>query len=149
MLELPRIEQRLDGRPTLIIIEEAWAPLMRSVFAQRVRQWLMALRKENAAVLLVAHGASQLLDVSGGVLLAEACPTRVFLPNADATVAAYGALGLGERECARLARAVPKRDYYMVTPRGYTNKYTWDGATLPGQRPGHSLNLAPQTPAEE
>jgi type IV secretion system protein TrbE len=113
-----RIEQRLDGRPTLIIIEEAWAPLMRSVFAQRVRQWLMALRKENAAVLLVAHGASQLLDVPGGVLLAEACPTRVFLPNADATVAAYGALGLGERECARLARAVPKRDYYMVTPRG-------------------------------
>src|SRR4051812_9369165 len=28
---------------------------------------------------------------------------------------------------------------YMVTPRGYTNKYTWDGSVLPGQRPGHSL----------
>jgi precorrin-3B C17-methyltransferase len=28
---------------------------------------------------------------------------------------------------------------YMVTPRGYTNKYTWDGEVLPGQRPGHSL----------
>ena len=28
---------------------------------------------------------------------------------------------------------------YMVTPRGYTNKYTWDGAVLDGQRPGHSL----------
>jgi precorrin-3B C17-methyltransferase len=28
---------------------------------------------------------------------------------------------------------------YMVTPRGYTNKYTWDGDVLPGQRPGHSL----------
>jgi type IV secretion system protein TrbE len=118
-----RIEQRLDGRPTLIIIEEAWAPLMRSVFAARVRQWLLTLRKENAAVLLVAHGAAQLLDVPGGLLLAEACPTRVFLPNADAaasaaSLAAYGALGLGERECQRLARAAPKRDYYMVTPRG-------------------------------
>jgi precorrin-3B C17-methyltransferase len=30
---------------------------------------------------------------------------------------------------------------YMVTPRGYTNKYTWDGATLPGQTPGRSLVL--------
>jgi precorrin-3B C17-methyltransferase len=32
---------------------------------------------------------------------------------------------------------------YMVTPRGYTNKYTWDGEALPGQRPGHSLVIAP------
>jgi precorrin-3B C17-methyltransferase len=28
---------------------------------------------------------------------------------------------------------------FMVTPRGYTNKYTWSGETLPGQRPAHSL----------
>jgi precorrin-3B C17-methyltransferase len=28
---------------------------------------------------------------------------------------------------------------YMVTPRGYTNKYTWDGDALPGQTPGRSL----------
>lgn len=28
---------------------------------------------------------------------------------------------------------------YMVTPRGYTNKYTWDGEVLPGQKPGRSL----------
>ena len=28
---------------------------------------------------------------------------------------------------------------YMVTPRGYTNKYTWDGEVLPGQRPARSL----------
>jgi precorrin-3B C17-methyltransferase len=32
---------------------------------------------------------------------------------------------------------------YMVTPRGYTNKYTWDGAALPGQTPGRSLVLEP------
>jgi precorrin-3B C17-methyltransferase len=28
---------------------------------------------------------------------------------------------------------------YMVTPRGYTNKYTWDGETIAGQTPGRSL----------
>jgi precorrin-3B C17-methyltransferase len=31
---------------------------------------------------------------------------------------------------------------YMVTPRGYTNKYTWDGEALPGQTPGRSLVVA-------
>jgi len=33
---------------------------------------------------------------------------------------------------------------YMVTPRGYTNKYNWDGSVLDGQRPGHSLVLEGQ-----
>jgi precorrin-3B C17-methyltransferase len=28
---------------------------------------------------------------------------------------------------------------YMVTPRGYTNKYTWDGEAIAGQMPGRSL----------
>ncbi len=31
---------------------------------------------------------------------------------------------------------------YMVTPRGYANKYTWDGEARPGQTPGRSLNLS-------
>jgi precorrin-3B C17-methyltransferase len=35
---------------------------------------------------------------------------------------------------------------YMVTPRGYTNKYTWDGEVLPGQRPARSLVVDPPTP---
>jgi precorrin-3B C17-methyltransferase len=38
---------------------------------------------------------------------------------------------------------------YMVTPRGYTNKYSWDGEVLPGQRSGHSLVIpAPPAAAE-
>ena len=28
---------------------------------------------------------------------------------------------------------------YMITPRGYANKYTWDGEVLPGQTPARSL----------
>lgn len=30
---------------------------------------------------------------------------------------------------------------YLVTPRGYTNKYTWDGKAKEGQKPGRSLRL--------
>ena len=37
---------------------------------------------------------------------------------------------------------------YMITPRGYTNKYTWDGAALPGQTPGRSLVLEPPLEGE-
>ena len=41
---------------------------------------------------------------------------------------------------------------HMVTPRGYANKYTWDGEALPGQTPGRSLVVgaaAPSSAGEE
>ena len=37
---------------------------------------------------------------------------------------------------------------YMVTPRGYTNKYRFDGVVLPGQRPGFSLVVPPVSEAD-
>ncbi len=37
---------------------------------------------------------------------------------------------------------------YMVTPRGYSNKYSFDGAVLPGQRPGFSLVVPPVSEAD-
>ena len=38
---------------------------------------------------------------------------------------------------------------YMVTPRGYTNKYTWTGDALPGQMPGRSLVVGAQEQEDE
>lgn len=37
---------------------------------------------------------------------------------------------------------------YMVTPRGYTNKYGFNGEVLPGQRPGFSLVVPPTLEAD-
>jgi type IV secretion/conjugal transfer VirB4 family ATPase len=117
-----RMEQRLDGSPTLMVFEELWAALMRSVFADKIKQWLLTLRKQNVAVVLVAHSVGQLADVPNRHVLLESCPTRIFLPNPDAaareTAGLYGDLGLNAREVETLARAVPKRHYYFASPRG-------------------------------
>ena len=37
---------------------------------------------------------------------------------------------------------------YMVTPRGYRNKYTSDGEVRDGQRPGYSLVLGDAVPVQ-
>jgi len=117
-----RVERRLTGRPTLIVIEELWGALMRSAFAGKIRQWLLTLRKQNAAVVLVAHSVAQLRDAPNAAVLWESCPTRIYLPNADAaapaTAAVYAAMGLGDGEIATIAGAVPKRDYYFTSPKG-------------------------------
>ena len=44
-----RIEGRLDGRPTLLIIDEGWLVLDDPAFAQQLREWLKTLRKKNAS----------------------------------------------------------------------------------------------------
>src|SRR5206468_3320410 len=33
------VERRLGGRPTLILVDEAWLPLMHSLFGPRLNQW--------------------------------------------------------------------------------------------------------------
>jgi type IV secretion system protein VirB4 len=115
-----RIEQRLDGSPTLIIIEELWAPLMRSLFADTIKQWLLTLRKYNAAVVLVAHSPTQLAATPNAQVIVDSCPTRIFLPNASASASGarhgYHDLGLNDQEIALVASAVPKRDYYLTSP---------------------------------
>lgn len=117
-----RVERQLDGRPTLLVIEELWAPLMRTVFANRIKQWLLTLRKQNAAVMLVAHTPSQLDTVPAKQVLIESCPTKIMLPNPEATspanVRAYRDLGLNDRELEIIAGAIPKRDYYVKSPLG-------------------------------
>ena len=118
-----RVEEQLSaGRPTLIVIEEAWAALMRSLFADRINRWLLTLRKENAAVVMVAHSAVQLAALENRHLLVESCPTRIFLPNADAleegSARLYEGLGLNRTEVGIVGRARRKRDYYFSSPQG-------------------------------
>lgn len=115
------LERRLTGAPTLLAVEELGGYLHREVFARRIGQYLLELRKKNAGLVLVHQNVTGLLDspLRGAVL---DVPTRIYLPNPSATepalAEAYGSLGLNERQVEILARATPKRDYYVVTPRG-------------------------------
>jgi type IV secretion/conjugal transfer VirB4 family ATPase len=117
-----RIEQRLDGSPTLILIDEAWMALMHSLFGARVNQWLLQLRKQNAAVVLATQSPAQLAELPQRHTIIDSCVTKIFLPNPDAATPTgappYHDLGLNARERAILARAVPQRHYYVKSPRG-------------------------------
>jgi type IV secretion system protein VirB4 len=117
-----RIEQRLDGSPTLIEIDEAWMALMHSLFGPRVNQWLLTLRKQNAAVVLATQSPAQLAQLPHRHTIVDSCPTRIYLPNPDAVTAAqaplYRDLGLNDREVAIIAGAQAKRHYYLKSPRG-------------------------------
>jgi type IV secretion/conjugal transfer VirB4 family ATPase len=117
-----RLEERFDGKPTLLVLDEAWLFLDNPLFAARIREWLKVLRKKNVAVVFATQS---LADISGSSIapaIVESCPQRIFLPNDRAVEPqareAYERFGLNERQIELIARATPKRDYYLQSRRG-------------------------------
>ncbi|MFT9089935.1 MAG: conjugal transfer protein TrbE [Gluconacetobacter sp.] len=117
-----RIEGRLDGRPTLLVIDEGWLVLDDGDFAGQLREWLKTLRKKNASVVFATQSLSDIANSRIAPTVVESCPTRIFLPNERAIEPQIGAIyrdfGLNDRQIAIIARAASKREYYCQTQRG-------------------------------
>ena len=117
-----RIGDRLDGRPTLLIIDEGWLALDDEGFAGQLREWLKTLRKRNASVIFATQSLSDIDGSNIAPAIIESCPTRLLLPNERAIepqiTAIYRRFGLNDRQIEILARATPKRDYYCQSRRG-------------------------------
>jgi type IV secretion system protein VirB4 len=102
-----RIDERLDGHPTMILIDEGWKALDDEVFAARIRDWLKTLRKRNALVGFATQSARDALDSRIASALVEQTATMVFMPNARAREEDYcGGFGLTSHELA-LIRSLP------------------------------------------
>lgn len=117
-----RIGDRLDGRPTLLIVDEGWLALDDEGFAAQLREWLKTLRKKNASVVFATQS---LADIDGSAIapaIIESCQTRLLLPNERAIepqiTTIYRRFGLNDRQIEILSRATPKRDYYCQSRRG-------------------------------
>jgi type IV secretion system protein VirB4 len=122
-----RLEERFaaestGGRPTLLVLDEAWVFLADGLFAATIHQWLKVLRKRNVAVIFATQSLSDIADSPIAPALIENSLTRIFLPNARAMEPAvrkvYESFGLSEQQLRLLASAVPKKDYYYQSREG-------------------------------
>jgi len=117
-----RLEARFDGRPTLLVLDEAWVFLDDPLFASRIREWLKVLRKKNVAVIFATQSLADVAASTIAPAVIESCPSRIFLPNERAQepqqADAYAQFGLNARQIEIIARAIPKRDYYFQSRRG-------------------------------
>lgn len=94
-----RIDERLAGEPTMILIDEGWKALDDEVFAARIRDWLKTLRKRNALVGFATQSARDALDSRISTALVEQTATMIFMPNARARAEDYcEGFGLTEHE---------------------------------------------------
>jgi type IV secretion system protein VirB4 len=123
------IEKRLDSTvegsnnpPSLIIIDEAWLALSHEMFQQKIREWLLVLRKKNCAVVLATQNLTDIINSPIRQTILESCFTRILLPNPGALNETMkdlytGYLGLNSRQVRLIAvEAVMKRHYYYSAP---------------------------------
>ena len=117
-----RFDERFDGAPTLLILDEAWLFLDEPAFAARIRQWLKTLRKKNVSVIFSTQSLADIKDSSIAPAIIESCASRIFLANPQATEpqirTIYEGFGLNRRQIEIVATAVPKRDYYYQSRLG-------------------------------
>jgi type IV secretion system protein TrbE len=117
-----RVEERCDGRPTLMVIDEAWLFLAHPIFARRLQAWLKTLRKQNVFVVFATQEVADASESPITATIVSACHTKIYLPDEEALTPAltkaYADFGLTETEIQILAGAQKKRDYYYRSVKG-------------------------------
>lgn len=117
-----RVEQRFDGRPTLLILDEAWLFLKHPVFVGQLQNWLKTLRKKHVSVVFATQEIADAAESPIMATILSACHTKIYLPDEEALTPAmtdyYRKFGLSDTEITLLANAQKKRDYYYRSVKG-------------------------------
>jgi len=131
-----RTEERMDGKPTIVVVDEGWKALDDEIFTQKLKDWEKTLRKRNGAVGFCTQNAKDALDsrIAGAII--EQSATQIFMPNPKAQEAEYCAgFGLTEHALA-LIRALPD------TSRCFLIKHGADSVVARLDLSGHQPLLA-------
>ena len=113
-----RIEERLDGAPTLIVIDEGWKALDDDVFVGRVRDWEKTIRKRNGLIGFCTQSAQDALQSRIASAIVEQSATHIFMANPKAREEDYcGGFGLTQQELA-VVRNLPDHAHCFLIRHG-------------------------------
>lgn len=116
------IEKSCDGSPTFIILDECWTFLDNPIFADKIREWLKTMRKNNVSIVFATQNLTDIKNCHISSAIIESCLTRIFLPNANALnpsdTEVYQYFSLNDTERAIISKSLPKRQYYYKSPLG-------------------------------
>jgi type IV secretion system protein VirB4 len=102
-----RVEERLDGSPAIIVVDEGWKALDDELFVRRIKDWEKTIRKRNGIVGFATQSAQDALESRISSAIVEQAATQIFMPNPKARAADYvDGFGLTEHEL-ELIRTIP------------------------------------------
>ncbi|HEX6866145.1 MAG TPA: VirB4 family type IV secretion system protein, partial [Caulobacteraceae bacterium] len=113
-----RVEQRLDGAPAIIVVDEGWKALDDDVFVRRIKDWEKTIRKRNGLVGFCTQSAGDALESRIASAIIEQAATQIFFPNPKAKAADYiTGFGLSEHEF-ELVKTLPDTSRCFLVKQG-------------------------------
>ncbi|MDR2526410.1 MAG: VirB4 family type IV secretion/conjugal transfer ATPase [Rickettsiales bacterium] len=109
-----RINSSLDGTPTMIILDEAWALIDNPIFAPKIKDWLKVLRKLNAFIIFATQSVEDATKSSISDTLVQQTATQIYLPNLKATEVYRTAFMLSEREFQLVKTTDPGSRFFLL-----------------------------------
>ena len=109
-----RIAGSLDGSPTMIVLDEAWALIDNPVFGPKIKDWLKVLRKLNAMVVFATQSVEDATKSGISDTLVQQTATQIFLPNLKATEEYRRTFMLTEREFNLVKTTDPGTRFFLV-----------------------------------
>lgn len=113
-----RVEQRLDGTPAIIVVDEGWKALDDDVFVRRIKDWEKTIRKRNGIVGFATQSARDALESKIASAIIEQAATQIFMVNPKASFDDYcTGFGLTEHELD-LVRTLPDSSHCFLLKHG-------------------------------
>lgn len=109
-----RINISLDGSPTMIVLDEAWALIDNPVFAPKIKDWLKVLRKLNTFVVFATQSVEDASKSRISDTLIQQTATQIFLPNLKATKAYREIFMLSQREFEIIKTTDPGSRFFLI-----------------------------------
>lgn len=109
-----RINSSLDGSPTMIVLDEAWALIDNPIFGPKIKDWLKVLRKLNAFVIFATQSVEDASKSSISDTLIQQTATQIFLPNLKATDIYRTSFMLTKREFVLIKNTNPASRFFLL-----------------------------------
>jgi type IV secretion system protein VirB4 len=113
-----RVEERLDGSPAIIVVDEGWKALDDDVFVRRIKDWEKTIRKRNGIIGFATQSAQDALESRIASAIVEQAATQIFMANPKARAEDYvDGFGLTAHEYD-LVRTLPDSAHCFLIKHG-------------------------------
>ncbi|TWB11679.1 type IV secretion system protein VirB4 [Rhizobium sp. ERR 1071] len=117
-----RVEQLIDGRRIIIVIDEFWKALQDESFLDLAQNKLKTIRKQNGLMLFATQSPRDAINSPIAHTIIEQCPTQVFLPNSRGDQDDYvSGFKLTEREFELVARELSAESRRFIVKQGHNS----------------------------
>ncbi|ANK95543.1 MULTISPECIES: VirB4 family type IV secretion/conjugal transfer ATPase [Rhizobium] len=117
-----RIEQLIDGRRIIIVIDEFWKALQDEGFRDLAQNKLKTIRKQNGLMLFATQSPRDAIVSPIAHTIIEQCPTQIFLPNPRGDRVDYvDGFKLTEREFELVSRELSVESRRFIIKQGHNS----------------------------